>query len=179
MITRAEKEEQVTALRDKLSRATSMFVADYRGLTVSGANDLRSKLRSEAAGGEVDYQVVKNSVLRRATSDSDFDGLRDAFNGPTAVAISYGDPAALAKVLVDYAKESDGFELKGGCLDGRCLDDREITTLAKLPSLDELRGKIVGLLQAPATQLVRLLNEPGSQLARLIEARRNAMEESG
>jgi len=179
MLTRAQKEEQVSALREKLSRATSVFVADYRGLTVEGANDLRSRLRGDAAGGEVEYQVVKNSVLRRATSDSDLDVLQEAFNGPTAVAISYGDPAALAKVLVDYAEENEVFELKGGFLDGRCLDDREIGTLAKLPSLDELRGKLVGLLQAPATQLVRLLNEPGSQLARLIEARRNAMEEAG
>ena len=179
MLTRAQKEEQASALRDKLSRATSVFVADYRGLTVAGANDLRSKLRSEAAGGEVEYQVIKNSVLRRATSDSDLDVLQDAFSGPTAVAISYGDPAALAKVLVDYAEQNEVFELKRGFLDGRCLDDREISTLARLPSLDELRGKLVGLLQAPATQLVRLLNEPGSQLARLIEARRNAMEETG
>ena len=179
MLTRAQKEEQASALREKLSWATRVFVADYRGLTVAGANDLRSKLRGDAAGGEVEYQVVKNSVLRRATADSDLDALQDAFTGPTAVAISYGDPAALAKVLVDYAKENEVFELKGGFLDGRCLDDREIGTLAKLPSLDELRGKLIGLLQAPATQLVRLLNEPGSQLARLIEARRNAMEEAG
>ena len=179
MLTRAQKEEQVSALREKLARATSVFVADYRGLTVAGANDLRSKLRNEVAGGEVEYQVVKNSVLRRATSDSDLDVLQDAFSGPTAVAISYGDPAAVAKVLVDYAKQSETFELKGGFLDGRCLDDREISTLARLPSLDELRGQFIGLLQAPATKLVRLLNEPGSQLARLVEARRNAMEESG
>lgn len=179
MLTRTQKEEQVSVLRDKFGRATSVFVADYRGLTVGAADDLRTRLRSDAAGGEVEYQVVKNSVLRRATSDSDLTVLDECFNGPTAVAISYGDPAALAKVLVDYAKDNEVFELKGAFLDGRSLDDGEIATLATLPSLDELRGKLVGLLQAPATKLVRLLNEPGSQLARLVEARRNALESAG
>ena len=77
------------------------------------------------------------------------------------------------------AKQNEVFELKSAFLDGRCLDDGEISTLAKLPSLDELRGKIVGLLQAPASKLARLLNEPGSQLARLVEARRNSIEDAG
>lgn len=175
MLSRTQKKEQVSALRDKFGRASSVFVADYRGLTVGDANDLRRVLRGDAAGGEVDYQVVKNSVLRRATSDSDLDVLKDSFNGPTAVAISYGDPAALAKVLVGYAKQNKVFKLKGAFLDGRSLDDGEISTLAMLPTLDELRAKLVGLVQAPATKLVRLLNEPGSQLARLMEARRNAL----
>ena len=177
MLTRTQKQEQIDTLRDKFGRATSVFVADYRGLTVGQATDLRTKLRSETAEGE--YKVVKNAVLRRATSDSDLDVLKDSFNGPTAVAISYGDPAALAKVLVDYAKKNDVFELKGAFLDGRSLDGGEISTLARLPSLNELRGTLVGLLQAPATKLARLLNEPGSQLARLVEARRNAIEGAG
>ncbi len=179
MLTRSQKEEQAVELREKFARATSVFVADYRGITVDQANLLRAKLRGEDAGGEVEYQVTKNSVLRRATSDSPVEVLSDAFNGPTAVAISYGDPAALAKVLVDYSKEIEVFELKGAFLDGRALDDSEIQTLATLPSLDELRGKLVGLLQAPATKLVRLMKEPSGQVARLIEARRNALEQAG
>ena len=179
MLTRSQKEDQVATLRDKFARATTVFVADYRGITVDEANALRRKLRGEGEGDEVEYQVVKNSVLRRATSDSSLDCLQDHFNGPTAVAISYGDPAALAKLLVDYAEDSEAFELKGAYLDGRALDDAEIKTLATLPSLDELRGKLVGLLQAPASKLARLLNEPGSQLARLVEARKNALGEAG
>ena len=179
MLTREEKEEQIATLRDKFGRATSIFVADYRGLTVDAVNTLRTRLRGEEAGGEVEYQVAKNSVLRRAAADSPLDVLADLFNGPTAIAISYGDPAALAKVLVDYASKNEVFEIKGAFLDGRSLDHGQIATLATLPSLDELRGKLVGLLQAPATKLVRLLNEPGSQLARLLEARRNALEEAG
>jgi large subunit ribosomal protein L10 len=178
MLTRAQKHEQVATLRDKFGRATSVFVADYRGLSVQAVNDLRSRLRKHGAQGEVEYQVVKNSVLRLATADSRLDVLKDCFNGPSAVAISYGDPAAVAKVLVDYAKTHEIFALKGAFLDGRSLDRSEIQTLATLPSLDELRGKLVGLLQAPAVKLARLLKEPGSQLARLMEARHRALEEA-
>jgi large subunit ribosomal protein L10 len=179
MLTRTQKEEQVEVLRDKFARATTVFVADYRGLTVDAANQLRSKLRGDGDGGLAEYQVVKNSVLRRATAESPLDCLQGHFSGPTAIAISYGDPAALAKVLVDYAKESEVFELKGAYLDGRALDDTEIQTLATLPSLDELRAKLVGLLMAPASKLARLMKEPGGQLARLMEARRNALGEGG
>ena len=177
MLTRTQKEEQVARMRDKLGRATGVFVADYRGLTVGQATDLRSKLRDSAAKGDVEYQVAKNSVLRRAVADTPQEALLDAFNGPTAVAISYGDPASLAKVLVEYATDIEVFELKGAFLDGRSLDEAEIKTLATLPSLDELRGILAGLLLAPATKLVRLMKEPGAQVARLLEARRNALEE--
>lgn len=179
MLTRTQKEEQVADLRDRFGRATSVFIADYRGLSVENVNELRSRLRSEKAGGEVDYHVTKNTVLRHAVQDSPAELLRDTFEGPTAVAISYGDPAALAKILVDYSKEHEVFELKGALLDGKALDQGEIATLATLPSLDELRGKLVGLLVAPASKLARLLNEPGSQLARLVEARRQDLESSG
>lgn len=179
MLTRTQKEEQVASLRDKFGRATSVFVADYRGLTVQQSNELRAKLRGEPDRGDVEYQVTKNSVLKLATSDSPLEVLKECFSGPTAVAISYGDPAAVAKVLVEYAKESEAFELKGAYLDGRALDESEIATLATLPSLDELRGKLVGLLQAPATKLARLLKEPGGQLARLLEARRKSLEPAG
>jgi large subunit ribosomal protein L10 len=179
MLSRAQKEEQVADLRDRFGRATSVFVADYRGLSVDSTNELRSKLRSGDAGGPVEYRVSKNAVLRRAVADSPVEVLTDRFNGPTAVAISYGDPAALAKVLVNYSKEHEVFELKGAFLDGRCLEEHEIATLATLPSLDEVRGQLIGLLQAPAGKLARLLKEPGGQLARLVDARRNALEEAG
>jgi large subunit ribosomal protein L10 len=178
MLSRAQKEEQVADLQGRFRRATSVFVADYRGLTVENANQLRSKLRA-TAGGAVDYRVAKNSILRRAAADSQVDVLSDRFSGPTAIAISYGDPAAVAKILIDYEKEHEVFQLKGAVLDGRALDQREIAQLATLPSLDELRGKLVGLLQAPASKLARLLKEPGAQLARVIEARGKNLESAG
>jgi large subunit ribosomal protein L10 len=178
MLTRVQKEEQVASLREKFDRATSVFVADYRGLTVGAVNELRSKLRSDSSG-DVEYRVVKNSLLKLATADTELSALQEHFEGPTAIAISWGDPAALAKTLVEYAKTNEPFDLKGAFLDGRSLDEGEVATLATLPSMDELRGQLAGLIQAPATKLVRLLTEPGAQLARIVEARRAELEEAG
>ncbi len=175
MLTRTQKEKQVSELRDKFARATSIFVADYRGLSVMEANGLRERLWGDGSG-EFEYRVAKNSLLRRATADSDLSELSVHFEGPTAVAISYGDAVRLAKTLVDYAKEHEVFELKGGYLDGRMLDTQEVETLATLPTLETLRGQMVGLLQASATKLARLLKEPGGQMARLVEARRAQLE---
>jgi large subunit ribosomal protein L10 len=175
MLTRAQKEESVAELKEKLGRATSVFVADYRGLSVRQVDALRSKLRE---AGQYEYAVAKNTLLRRASADSGAAALADCFAGPTAIAFSFGDPARLAKVLVDYAKENEKFALKGGFMDGRPLAPAEIATLATLPSLDELRGKLVGLLQAPAQKLAALLVAPAGQLARVVEARRGKLAES-
>jgi len=176
VLTRAQKEEQVAVMRDKIGRATSIIVADYRGLTVGQVDKLRGQLRQQG-GDAYEYQVVKNSVLRLACTGGGAEVLNGHFAGPTAVAISYGDPVGLAKVLVDYAKEIEAFQLKGGYLDGKAIDTGEIQTLATLPSLDQLRGQLVGLLQAPASKLARLLNEPAAQLARLVAARKDALGE--
>jgi large subunit ribosomal protein L10 len=175
VLTRTQKEDQVAEIRDKLARADGVYIADYRGIDVDSVNALRSELHHKGEG-DYEYQVVKNSVLRRASADGNAEVLTSLFEGPTAIAFSYGDPAGLAKILVDYAKTHEVFELKGGLLDGKAIDEAEIVTLAMLPSLDQLRGQMVGLIQAPATKLVRLLCEPGSQLARLVEARRGALE---
>ena len=161
-------------MREKFGRATSIIVADYCGLNVTQANSLRSEMRSKGEGA-YEYQVVKNSVLKLACDGEDTAALSEHFTGPTAIAISYGDPAGLAKLLVDYSKENEKFELKGGYLDGKAIDTGAIKTLATLPSLDQLRGQLVGLLNAPATKLVRLLNEPAGQLARLMKAREDSL----
>jgi large subunit ribosomal protein L10 len=169
-LTRAQKEQQVAELKEKFGRATCVYVADYRGIDVKSVNQLRSRIRKEG-GGDYEYRVTKNSVLRRAAADSDVAHVTNRFEGPTAVAISYGDAVGLAKILVDFAKEYEVFELKAGVLEGKAIEPEEIGTLATLPSLDELRGKLIGLLQAPATKLVRLVSEPGAQLARVLAAR--------
>lgn len=173
MLTRQQKEEQVAELRDKFERATSVFVADYCGLGVSQMEGLRSNLR-EAEGSESEFRVAKNTLLRLASEGGAAEGLKEHFTGTTSVAMSFGDPVALAKTLVNYAKDNEAFELRSALLDGEILDEAGIATLATLPSLDELRGKIVGLLQAPAGKLVRLLNEPGGQIARVLAARESA-----
>ncbi len=177
MLTRTQKEEQVAELNEKFSRAKSVYVADYRGLDVAAADDLRKRIRREGAG-DFEYRVAKNAVLRRAVADLDVAGLASHFEGPSAVAISFSDPVGLAKILSDFAKDHEVFELKGGVVDGEVIDTAQIAALAKLPSMDALRGTIIGLLQASATKLVRLIAEPGTQLARLVEARRAQQEES-
>ncbi len=177
MLTRTQKEEQVAELNEKFSRAKSVYVADYRGLDVAAADDLRKRIRREGAG-DFEYRVAKNAVLRRAVADLDVAGLANHFEGPSAVAISFSDPVGLAKILSDFAKDHEVFELKGGVVDGEIIDTAQIAALAKLPSMDALRGMIIGLLQASATKLVRLIAEPGTQLARLVEARRAQQEES-
>lgn len=177
MLNRSEKEDVVGELRDKFTRATSVFVAEYRGLDVARVDSLRRKLRA-ASGSEYEYRVTKNTLLRRAAEGNDVAAVASHFKGPTAIAISFGDPVQLAKILVDYARENERFQLRGAMLDGKALDTKEIATLATLPSLDQLRGKIVGLLQAPAAKLARVIAAPPSQLARVVEARRKALEAS-
>jgi len=170
VLTRAQKEEQVADLKEKFGRASCVYVAGYRGLDVEGANTLRRQLRTEG-GGDFEYRVIKNSVLRLAAGDTPVADIVEHFQGPTAIAISYGDPVGLAKILSDFAKENDVFDLRAGVLEGNALDAAAIEKVAKLPSLDQLRGTIIGLIQAPATKLVRLFAEPGAQLARVVSAK--------
>ena len=176
MLDRQQKEDQVAELKDKFERATSVFVADYRGLGVAQMEELRGGLR-KAEASESEFRVAKNTILRLASTGGPAEGLQPHFSGTTSIAISFGDPVALAKTLVDYAKENEAFELRSAVVDGEVLDGAGIKHLSTLPSLDELRGKIVGLLQAPAGKLARLLNEPGGQIARVVSAK--GAEEGG
>ena len=176
MLTRTQKSEEVAALKDRFGRATSVFVADYRGLDVASVDKLRSELRQKGEG-DYEYRVTKNTLLRIAVEGLEAEPLRQYFEGPTALAFSFGDPVGLAKLLVDYAKDHEVFELRGGLVEGQAVDAAEIATLATLPSLDELRGKLIGLLQAPATKVAMVLQAPAGQLARLASARQQQLEE--
>ena len=169
MLTRQQKEDQVAELKDKFERATGVFVADYRGLGVKQMESLRGDIR-KAEASESEFRVTKNSVLRLASQGGPAEGLQEHFTGTTSIAMSFGDPVSLAKTLVDYSKDNEQFEIRSAVLDGEVLDVAGIATLATLPSLDQLRGKIVGLLQAPAGKLARLLNEPAGQIARVVSA---------
>ena len=170
MLTRAQKQEKIVELHEKLGRATSVYLADYRGVSVESVNRLRSRIRREGRGA-YEYEVVKNTLLARASRDTGAAALADHFEGPTVIALSFGDPVGLAKILVDFAKDVEVFKLKAGVLAGRKLGIGEIGQLATLPPLDEIRAKLVGLIQAPATKLARLVSEPGAQLARVLAAR--------
>ena len=162
---RAEKREVVTALHDVFAKTGVVVVAHYAGLTVAQMTRLRSDMRS--AGGQV--KVAKNRLVKLALEGTDAKGIADLLKGPTCLAYSV-DPIAAPKVAVKFAKANEKFVILGGAMGTTVLDAKGVNSLADLPSLDELRGKLIGLLQAPASKIARTLNEPGAQLARVFAA---------
>jgi len=162
---RATKEQFVVSLRDALSHAGLVVVTHQAGLTVAETRDLRHVMRL----GESFYKVTKNTLARLAVKGTKFENLESMFSGPMALAFS-ADPIAAAKISVQYASTNDKFSIVGGNLNGELLDAEGIKQLALLPSLDELRGKIVGVLVAPATRVATLMQAPAAQLARVLNA---------
>jgi len=169
MLTRAQKEEQVAFLKERVERANTMLAVDYRGLTVAQMTELRRKLR-DAGEGQIDYRVAKNTLLRRAIAGTGFEGLGRFLDGPTAVAFAFEEAGSAAKVLVDYAKDHEKLGIKGGVVEGDVVDLAGIQALAKLPGKHELRGMLAGTLQAP------LRNVAGTLYA-LLGHVRNALEQ--
>jgi large subunit ribosomal protein L10 len=164
-VERAEKREVVTALHDVFAKTGVVVVAHYAGLTVSAMTKLRSEMRG--AGGQV--KVAKNRLVKLALEGTDAKGIADLLKGPTCLAFS-ADPVAAPKIAVKFAKANGKFVILGGAMGSTVLDAKGVNSLADLPSLDELRGKLIGLLQAPASKIARTLNEPGAQLARVFGA---------
>ena len=162
---RAEKREVVTALHDTFAKTGVVVVAHYAGLTVAQMTQLRSDMRS--AGGQV--KVAKNRLVKLALEGTEAKGIADLLKGPTCLAFSE-DPIAAPKVAVKFAKGNEKFVILGGTMGAQVLDAKGVSSLASLPSLDELRGKLIGLIQAPASKIARTLNEPGAQLARVFGA---------
>lgn len=161
-----EKKRITKDLNERFTKAAVVFVTDYKGLDVAAINDLRRKLTKE----EVEYQVAKNSLLIRAAEGTDVDLLKDLFKGPNAVALSYGDPVSPAKVLTDFAKNNDVFEIKAGVMDGAVLDSNQIKALADLPSREVLLGMFVATLNSVPTGFVRTLAEIPRQLLTVLQA---------
>lgn len=165
-MNRTEKAELIDTLHATFNEATTVIVTHQVGLTVVESSDLRGKMRANGAA----YKVTKNRIAKLALKDTAYENLTDVFTGPTAIGTS-SDPVAAAKVLVEFAKENDKLTIIGGAIGEQVLDKAGVEALAKLPSLDELRAKMVGLLQAPATKLARVAQAPASQLARVIQAK--------
>jgi large subunit ribosomal protein L10 len=165
-VDRAAKSELVTQLHDVFQNTGVIVVSHYAGLSVAQMSDFRDRMR--AAGGHV--KVAKNRLAKIALQDTAAVGISDLFKGPTCLAYSE-DPVAAAKVAVGYAKENEKLVILGGAMGSSALDASAIKALAELPSLDELRGTLVGLIQAPATKIARIVKEPGGQLARVIQAK--------
>jgi large subunit ribosomal protein L10 len=164
-VDRAEKRELVTGLNDAFSGAGSVVVAHYAGITVAQMNDLRSKMRT--AGGTV--KVAKNRLAKIALQGTKSEGIVDLFKGQTLIAYST-DPIAAPKVASDFAKTNDKLVILGGAMGATALDADGVKALATLPSLDELRGKLVGLIVAPATRIAQIVNAPAGSVARVIGA---------
>ncbi|MEQ1938978.1 50S ribosomal protein L10 [Mesorhizobium sp. CN5-321] len=162
---RAEKRELVTDLNGAFKGAGSVVVAHYAGITVAQMNDLRTKMR--AAGGTV--KVAKNRLAKIALQGTDSEKIIDLFQGQTLIAFS-DDPVTAPKVASDFAKGNDKLVILGGAMGATALDADGVKALATLPSLDELRGKLVGLLVAPATRIAQIVNAPAGQVARVIGA---------
>ncbi len=162
---RAQKTEQVSALAKTLSETAVVVVTRNHGLTVAQVTDLRTKMRAAGAS----FKVTKNRLARIALEGTPYQPIGELLTGPIAFATS-PDPVAAAKVAVDFAKTNDKFEIVGGAMGDTVLSVDGVKALATLPSLDELRAKIVGLIQAPATKLAQLVNAPAGKLARVVGA---------
>ena len=162
---RSEKAGLVEDLKRVFSETSVVVVTRNLGLSVAQSTDLRLKMRDAGA----QFKVTKNRLALIALEETRYKPIGDLLTGPTALATS-GDPVAAAKVAVDFAKTTDRFEIVGGAMGDTVLDLNGIKALAALPSLDQLRATIVGLIQAPASKIARTVNEPGAQLARIFSA---------
>jgi large subunit ribosomal protein L10 len=164
-VDKAQKADVVKELNGTFTDAGSVVVAHYTGLTVAELSDLRTRMRAAGAS----FRVAKNRLAVRALQGTAIEGISDLFKGPTGIAISK-DPVSAAKVSAAYAKDNAKLVILGGSVGTTTLDANGVKALATLPSLDELRGKIVGLLVAPATKIAGVVQAPAGQLARVIGA---------
>ena len=164
-MNRSEKAEAIVVLNRTFKDANLVVVTRQSGLTVKEVTDLRRKVRAAGAS----YQVAKNRLMLRALEGTAFTALGTLFKGPTAIAYSK-DPVAAAKVVAAFAKTNEKLSIVGGALGENTLDVAGVQALAALPSLDALRGKIIGLIQAPATKIAGVLAAPAGQIARVLGA---------
>ncbi len=172
-MNKENKQQVVVELHDKLQRAKAVFLADFRGMNVEKATELRNELRKAA----VEYKVVKNTLLDLASRDTDKESLQPHFAGPTAIALSYDDPVAAAKVLSRFAKEQQAtFKLKAGVLTGKPITVADIQALADLPSREVLLAKLLGTLQAPTANFVGVLAAVPGSFVRALNAIKNQKE---
>ena len=162
-MNRNEKTDLVNNLHDTFDNAASVVIVHCIGLTVEESTNLRTKMRNE----NCNFKVTKNRIARIALKDTKYQHMDSMFIGPKAIGSS-NDPVMAAKILVDYAKENEKLVIIGGGLEDKALSKIDVEALAKLPSLNDLRGKLVGLLQAPASKILRLSVEPASQVLRTI-----------
>ena len=173
-MNRAEKQVLIDELTQKLNQSQAAFLTDYRGLNVARITELRNQLREKDA----EYRVVKNTLARIAARQSGNEELVDHLNGPTALALVYGDPAAAAKALVGFAKDEDALELCGGVLGGTYLDGDGLKRLAELPSKDVMRATLLGTMNAVPGGLVNVLSGVMRQAVQVFNAIKEQKEQA-
>ena len=169
-----EKKQIVSEVNQAAASALSAVLADYRGINV----DKLTELRKTARENQVYLRVVRNTLLRRAIEDTDFDCIKEVLEGPTLLAFSNEDPGAAARVLKDFAKENESFEIKALSVGGELLDANQIDVLAKLPTMDQARSMLMSVMLAPVTKLARTANEVPSKITRAVAAVRDQKKEA-
>jgi len=167
------KTETVNAIHHLLKSAKMAIVTEYRGLSVAQMTKLRREIRD--ASGE--YQVIKNTLVRRALTDTGFGDLEKLLEGPNGWVFAYNDPVVLSKALVKFADDNDKLRIKGGVFEGRFMDPAGVKILSQMPSKPELQARLLAMINAPATQLLRTIQEPGAQMVRLLESLRKTKAE--
>ena len=171
-MNRTEKEQVIGQLHEKMAKAKAAILAEPRSIDVATVTELRRKCRD----AQVEYKVVKNTLAQRAAKGTPVEPLIEKFVGPTALVMSYGDVVAPAKILADFAKDRAGFAIRTAVVEGRVIDAKGILALAKMPGIQELRGRIASVIAQPAVRLARIIATPGQQLAQVLNARKDQLE---
>jgi large subunit ribosomal protein L10 len=166
------KKQFVKELKERLEKSSVVILTDYKGLDVEAMTELRAKLRQ----ADVEYQVVKNTMLRLASEGTGAEAIKDSFIGPSAIALSYEDPVAPAKVLTDFAKDNDKLEIKIGVMDGKVLDISAIKALSDLPSRDQLLATVLSAMNAVPTSLVTALSDVPRRMVNVLQAIKDQKE---
>ena len=169
-----DKQQIVSVVNQAASSALSAVLADYRGVTVEDM----TMLRKNARANKVYLRVVRNTLLKRAVADTEFECIQGALVGPTILAFSQEDPGAAARVLKDFAKENDDFEIKALSVGGQLMDASQIDVLAKLPTMDQARSMLMSVMLAPVTKLARTMNEVPSKVTRAVAAVRDQKQDA-
>ena len=168
-----EKKEFVEQLRARFKKSRVVILTDYKGLDVASMTELRGKLRE----AQVEYQVVKNTMLRMASEGTEVELIKDEFKGPSAIALSYDDPVAPAKILTEFAKKNDKLAIQAGVLNGKAMDLAAIKALSALPSREELLGRVLATMLAVPTSLVTALSDVPRRMVNVLQAIKDQKEQ--
>jgi large subunit ribosomal protein L10 len=169
----SEKADMVAAVEERLKAAKMAIVTQYRGLNVAQMTRLRREIRQ--VSGE--YQVIKNTLIKRALKGTVYADLERLLDGPNGWVFAYDDPVVLSKTLIKFADENDKLAIKGAVFEGQFMDPARVKVLSQMPSKPELQAQLLATIQAPATQLARLVQEPGARVVRLLETLRKGKAE--